>query len=99
MIAKRGLLAATAIAAFAAGSALAQYPIVDRIAEKVVQKYQTATCEQLYQERAENANKPKSEEEMRLVRFLREDPQARAEFFRRISDPIVTKMFDCGMIP
>jgi len=98
-MAKRGLLLAIAVAALAAGSALAQYPILDRIADKVVKKYQGATCEQLWQERAEGASKPKSEEEMRLVKFLREDPQARAEFFRKVSDPIVTKMFDCGMIP
>jgi len=99
MMKKRGVLVVIAVAAFAAGSALAQYPILDRIAEKVVQKYQSASCEQLWQEKASSANKPKSEEEMRLVKFLREDPQARAEFFRKVSDPIVTKMFDCGMIP
>jgi hypothetical protein len=28
----------------------AQYPIMDRVANKVVQKYQTSTCEQLWQE-------------------------------------------------
>ena len=35
----------------------------------------------------------------RLVRFLREDQGARTEFFNKVSAPIVTKMFDCGMIP
>jgi hypothetical protein len=29
------------------------YPILNQIAEKVIQKYQSATCEQLWQERAE----------------------------------------------
>jgi len=99
MLARKGWAFAIVCAAFCAGTALAQYPILDRVAEKVVQKYQSSTCEQLWQERAEGANKPKSEEEMRLVRFLREDQGARTEFFNKVSAPIVTKMFDCGMIP
>lgn len=82
-----------------AGAALADYPILDRIAGKVVEKYQRASCEQLWQERAEGQGKPKPEEEQRLVKFLREDPQARAEFFSKVSAPIVNKMFECGMIP
>ena len=82
-----------------ASAALADYPVLDRIAEKVVQKYRGASCEQLWQERAEKQGRPKPEEEQRLVQFLHDDPKARAEFFRKVSDPIVTKMFECGMIP
>ena len=82
-----------------ASTAVADFPILDMVANKVVQKYERATCEQLWQERAEGQGKPKPEEEQRLVRFLREDPQARAEFFNRVSAPIVNKMFECGMIP
>lgn len=82
------------------GAAVAQqYPILDKVAGKVVQKYQGSTCQQLWQERAASKNRPKSPEEQRFVGLLREDPQARAEFFSRVSAPIVTKMFECGMIP
>jgi len=83
----------------AAGVAHAQHPILDAIANKVVQKYQSATCEQLWQERAAGKNKPKPEAEQRLVEMMRNDAQLRAEFFNRVSAPIVSKMFECGMIP
>jgi len=72
-----------------------QFPILDDIASKVVQKYQTMTCEQLWQEKG----KPKGDLEQRLVAQLRENSAMRDEFFRRVSVPIVTKMFECGVIP
>ena len=88
-------LAAGAAAAFAAGLAFAQYPILDIVAGKVTQKYQTATCEQLWQSRG----KPPGPEEQRVLEFLRNDPQAREYFFNKISGPVMNKMFECGMIP
>jgi hypothetical protein len=80
---------------FLAGVAYAQYPIMDRIADKVVQKYQGMTCEQLWQQKGQ----PKSQEEQRVIGFLKSDPQMRQAFFNRVSAPIVNKMFECGMIP
>jgi hypothetical protein len=82
-------------ASFVAGIAYAQYPIMDRIADKVVQKYQGMTCEQLWQQKGQ----PKSQEEQRVIGFLKSDPQMRQAFFNKVSGPIVNKMFDCGMIP
>ena len=35
----------------AGGLALAQYPILDTMADRVVQKYQSSTCEQLWASR------------------------------------------------
>jgi hypothetical protein len=85
---------------FIAGIAVAQqYPMLDRIANKVVEKYRTSTCDQLYAERAAGQNRPRSPIEQRLIEVLRENPSMRNEFFRRVSAPIVTKMFECGMIP
>lgn len=78
-----------------AGVASAQYPIMDRIADKVVQKYQNSTCEQLWQKRGQ----PKSQREQKVVQFLRSDPQMRAAFINRVAGPIANKMFECGMIP
>ncbi len=83
-----------------AGSAVAQqYPMLDRIANKVVEKYRTSTCDQLYAERAASQNRPRPPMEQRLIDVLRQNPSMRNEFFRRVSAPIVTKMFECGMIP
>ena len=78
-----------------AGGAAAQGPILDMVADKVIGKYQHATCEQLWEEKG----KPKSEEEQRAVQFLRNDPQARIAFINRVAGPIVNKLFECGMIP
>ena len=82
-------------ALLAAGVAYAQYPIMDRLAEKVIQKYQSSSCEQLWQQKGQ----PKSPEEQRVVGFLKSDPQMRQAFFNKVSAPIVNKMFECGMIP
>lgn len=95
---KSSIVLTLVLASALVGVARAAYPIVDKAADKIIQKYQSATCQQLYQEKAQG-QKPKSEEEQRAIQFLREDAGARAEFFNKISAPIVTKMFECGMIP
>jgi hypothetical protein len=86
-------------ASVAAGVAYAQYPIMDAVANKVVQKYQTSTCEQLWQEKAQRQGQPKPEMEQRAINALKGDPQMRQAFFAKVSAPIVNKMFECGMIP
>jgi hypothetical protein len=79
----------------AAGIALGQGRIMDAVASKVITKYQSASCEQLWQQKGQ----PKSEEEQRAVSFLKNDPQARAAFLNKVAGPIANKMFECGMIP
>lgn len=78
-----------------AGLAAADYPLMNRVADKVIQKYQSATCEQLWAQKQQ----PKGEQEQRLIRLLKDDPQLRAAFLDRIAGPIANRMFDCGMIP
>ena len=92
-------IGAMATAVAAVGIAYAQYPIMDRVADKVIQKYQTATCEQLWQERAAGKGQPKPEMEQRAIQMLQQDPQMRQAFFNKVAAPIVNKMFECGMIP
>ncbi len=96
---KRSWLFAAVAASVAAGVAYAQYPIMDRVAEKVIQKYQTSTCEQLWAEKAQGKGQQKPEMEQRAIQALRSDPQMRTAFFNKVSAPIVNKMFECGMIP
>ncbi len=96
---KRFWFSIVVAASVAAGVAYAQYPMMDRVAEKVIQKYQTASCEQLWQEKAQGQGKPKPEMEQRAIQMLQQDPQMRQAFFAKISAPIVNKMFECGMIP
>ena len=78
-----------------AGIAGGQGRIMDMVADKVINKYQSATCEQLWQQK----NEPKSQEEQRVVGFLKNDPQARTAFLNKVAAPIANKMFECGMIP
>jgi hypothetical protein len=78
-----------------AGGVAAQGMILDMVANKVITKYQNASCEQLWQQKGQ----PKSPEEQKAVQFLHNDPQARQAFFNKVSAPIVNKLFECGMIP
>ena len=74
-----------------------QYPVLDAVAGKLVQKYQTSTCEQLWEKKAQKAA-PKPEEQ-RVIQLLHNDSQMRTEFINRVAAPIANKMFECGMIP
>jgi hypothetical protein len=73
----------------------AQYPIVDMVSDKVVQKYQSASCEQLWQKKGQ----PKSDREKEFIQLLKDDPQARTYFINKVAAPIVNKMFECALIP
>ncbi len=96
---KRSWMLVVVAASVAAGVAYAQYPIMDRVADKVIQKYQTASCQQLWQEKAQGQGQPKPEMEQKAIQALQSDPQMRQAFFNKVSAPIVNKMFECGMIP
>jgi hypothetical protein len=72
-----------------------QYPIVDDIANRVVEKYRNSSCEQLWQQRGQ----PKSPREQEMVQALRNNPQMRAVFIDRVAAPIANKMFECGLLP
>jgi len=98
MTKKFTLLAALA-ATLVASSAYAQYPIMDRVAGKVIEKYQNSSCQQLWQEKAKGQGQPKPEMEQRAIQQLQQDPQMRQAFFNQVAAPIVNKMFECGMIP
>lgn len=88
-------LAAAIVAVTIAGIAAAQFPIMDAVANKVIQKYESSTCEQLWAQKQQ----PKSAEEQRVIGLLKSDPQMRAAFLNKIAGPISNKMFECGMIP
>jgi hypothetical protein len=77
------------------GVALAQHPILDEVAGKVIQKYQSSSCEELWR----NKGEPKPPREQQAIQMMREDPQIRAMFIDRVAAPIANKMFECGMIP
>ena len=93
---KRYCFFALAVVLLLAGIASAQdYPLMDMVAGKVIQKYQQSNCEQLWQQKSE----PKSPQEQEIIQLLRSDPQMRTIFINKVAPTIVNKMFECGMIP
>jgi hypothetical protein len=89
----------SAIALFCAAVNAQDFPILDQIANRVIQKYQQATCEQLWQERAQKDKAPKPQMEQEALDMLKSDPQMRQAFISKVAAPIANKMFECGMIP
>ncbi len=80
---------------FAGTAAAQQYPLMDMMADRVIQRYREASCEQLWERRG----KPKPEEEKNLIQLMRGDPQMRTAFINKIAAPVANKMFECGMVP
>ena len=80
-------------------SAQESFPIMEQIAQKIIQKYQTSSCQQLAQQKSQPRTGPKAQMEQRAIQLLRDDPQMRAEFLNRVAGPIANKLFECGMIP
>jgi len=80
---------------FAGVAAAQQYPLMDMMADRVIQRYREASCEQLWERRG----KPKPEEEKNLIQLMRGDPQMRTAFINKIAAPVANKMFECGMVP
>jgi hypothetical protein len=78
-----------------AGAVTAQGMLVDAAADKVIKKYQAATCDQLKAQKAE----PPSEKEKIALDLLRDDPKARIAFVDKIAAPVLNKMFECSIIP
>jgi hypothetical protein len=82
-------------ALIAAGAVAAQGILVDAAADKVIKKYQAASCDQLKAQKLE----PPSEKEKIALDMLRDDPKARVVFVDKIAAPVLNKMFECSMIP
>ena len=92
---KRYLFAMVPAMLLFAGAANAQHPMLDAVANRVVQKYQQSSCEQLWQKRGQ----PQSQREQEAIQMLHDDPQLRAAFIDKVAAPIANKMFECGLIP
>ena len=92
---QRYLLALVPSILLFAGVANAQHPMLDAAANRVVQKYQQSSCDQLWQQRGQ----PKSQRQQEAIQLLRDDPQLRAAFIDKVAAPIANKMFECGLIP
>jgi hypothetical protein len=76
-----------------------QFPIMDKLADRVVQKYQSSSCQELIAKKSQPQPAKREMMEQKAIEMLRKDPQMRTEFLSRVAGPIANKMFECGMIP
>jgi hypothetical protein len=92
---RTGLFALAISLTYVSVGAAQQYPIMDKVADKVIAKYQSSSCQQLYQQKQQ----PPSPEVQHAIQLLKGDPQMRQAFINRVAAPIANKLFDCGLIP
>jgi hypothetical protein len=76
-----------------------QFPMMDKLADRVVQKYQSSSCQELIAKKSQPQPAKREMMEQKAIDMLRQDPQMRTEFLNRVAGPIANKMFECGMIP
>jgi hypothetical protein len=65
-----------------------QYPVMEKLAQKVIQKYQQSSCEQLAAEKAQPLSAKKQHMQDRAVDVLHRDPDMRKAFIDRVAAPI-----------
>lgn len=76
--------------------------VVNAIAQKTIQKFSTSSCQDLATSMAQGKQDPNSLKDQITARFLqklRQDPQLTQEFFNQIATPVLTKLFECGLVP
>ena len=76
-----------------------KYPLMEGIAQKLIQKYQTSSCEQLQADKQQPPDPKQAQMKAKAFEQLHKDPEMRKAFIDKVAAPIVNKMFDCGMIP
>ena len=76
-----------------------EYPVMDKVAQKVIDKYQTSSCEDLKAKKEQPPDPKQDAMKQRVIGMLKSDPKMREQFLNRVAAPIANKMFECGMIP
>ena len=83
------------------GKARAQeaFPIMEKLAQTVIETYQTSSCQSLAQQQSQPPSGHKAHKAQRALQTLRNDPQMRPAFLHRVAAPLANTRFACGMIP
>jgi hypothetical protein len=81
------------------GTQQSEYPMMDKIAQKVIDKYQNSSCEDLKAQKEQPADPQQAAMKQKVVGLLKSDPKMREQFLNKVAAPIANKMFECGMIP
>ena len=75
------------------------YLLMEQVVQRVIQPYQTSSCQALAEERSNPPTAQKAQMEQRAMQILWNDPQLRTSFLNRVAAPIANKLFECDMIP
>jgi hypothetical protein len=76
--------------------------VVNAIAQKTITKFENSSCQDLATSMAKGKQDPNTLKDQITARFiqkLRQDPQLTQQFFNQISTPVLTKLFECGLVP
>jgi hypothetical protein len=76
-----------------------EYPMMDKIAQKVIDKYHNSSCEDLKAQKEQPADPQQAAMKQKVVGLLKSDPKMREQFLNKVAASIANKMFECGMIP
>jgi outer membrane lipoprotein-sorting protein len=88
------------ILAFPSGSAQqSEYPMMEKVAQKVIEKYQSSSCEDLKTQKQQPPDPQQAAMKQKIVGLLKNDPKMREQFLNKVAGPIANKMFECGMVP
>jgi hypothetical protein len=88
------------MAAFPSGSAQqSEYPMMEKVAQKVIEKYQSSSCEDLKAQKEKPPDPQQAAMKQKVVGLLKNDPKMREQFLNKVAGPIANKMFECGMVP
>ena len=93
------VLVSVSVAAVTTARQAAPTPIMDAVAQKVIQKYQNASCADLMVKKTTPPTDEQVQKRAQAVQAMRDNPAMRQAFIDKVAAPIANKMFDCGMIP
>jgi hypothetical protein len=74
-------------------------PVMDAVAQKVIQKYQNASCTDLMVKKTTPPTDEQAQKRAQAIEAMRNNPAMRQAFIDKVAAPIANKLFDCGMIP
>ena len=88
------------MAAFPSGSAQeSEYPMMEKVAQKVIERYQKSSCEELKAQKEQPPDPQQAAMKQKAVAALKKDPKMREQFLNKVAGPIANKLFECGMVP
>ncbi|MBV8709559.1 MAG: hypothetical protein JO182_16170 [Acidobacteriaceae bacterium] len=76
-----------------------EFPMMEKVAQKVVEKYQKSSCADLKAAKEQPPDPQQAAMKQKVMGLLKSNPKMREQFLNEVAAPIANKMFDCGMIP